>query len=568
MPGRADRIRGVSDVTTYVGARLDAARSPGGVVDVALRGALTVGEELVFDAGQARLAAARDAVEASLAGLLRGRAAITLLLGARSISPRIWTIHGAVGDDVQPAVRSILELAIQKHATWRCSGRDLERMPSFLPGHLAVLAKAFALSEVYAGLLVTERRVCKGQSHTVSSVSPLGFDTDDDSEVARLIEITEARSTASDDLLSMFGTISAGGAPAEVPFILAASWVPPSDVIDGTGFAVELTDAGQTIRTADRTTRRGFIDGLGPFQESVAEYDQSLRATAGYGLIDLHAVQHLMSIAILERYVGEPSLPPAVEFLGLALVPPEVSILFRDINGTHPYDAMEPGRAPTMDSMGRAFDRLLADPKQIELDSPQVRQPLLSLNEQELVYDLSAASLFSPMFIETTLEGQARQDFAKDFEKRTHASIADLGVQPWPSGRAIKKAGRWLTDVDASVLVGSLLVVADCYSSPWTRDLDRGHIKRVRSRADHLVGKLEKWQRQWLGITQHHPELLPSGVDQVLPVVVTSGPEWIPSERQNLWLTPSVPAILTGLELRRLLRPVPRQLDPHLLRVP
>jgi hypothetical protein len=71
----------------------------------------------------------------------------------------------------------------------------------------------------------------------------------------------------------------------------------------------------------------------------------------------------------------------------------------------------------------------------------------------------------------------------------------------------------------------------------------------VRNRANNLVAKLEKWQRQWAGIAAHHPDLLPDGVEFILPLVVTATPEWIPSDSAHLWLGPTVPALLTVAEL-------------------
>lgn len=171
-----------------------------------------------------------------------------------------------------------------------------------------------------------------------------------------------------------------------------------------------------------------------------------------------------------------------------------------------------------------------------------------------LLYDLANASLFRPLFIEQVLSQAERQEFAKDFEVRTHARLADLGSQPWPSGRRLRVGSAELTDADASVQIGSLLVVVDCYSSPWTKDLDVGSHRAVRNRAANLIAKLEKWQDQWRDIAASHPGLLPEGVETILPVVVTSTAEWIPSEDRHLWLDPAIPALLTVTELHAFLQ--------------
>lgn len=549
----AKRIHGVSDVTTYVGKRFEAARRPGSPLDLAFRPDLEIGQRLEGADGQQRVERARNRIERLMSETLRGLDAMTMLLAARSISPRVWALLDHHGDQVQPGVRHTLELAIRKHATWKPSARQMEVVPSFLPGHLTALAKVFIYAEAYAGLMATERRVCKGQAHTVSALAPLEFDAAAGA-VHRLIEVLDSRAVSAEDPLASFGSVSSGRRPQGLPpYILGAELVLPSEVIDYTGvyFAQESTSNGRIVRTADRTTRWGFIEDVGAFQQAVAPYDKSLRTSAGYGLVDMHAVEHLASLAILEEYIGR-DLPPVLELLGFAVVPPVFLRMMRDISETHPYDSMSSDLVPTLVSLSKAYDRLIVHTADIDLSNPTVVPPFIDIPGGAIVFDLAAASLFGPLYLQQTLDEADRQAFTKDFEVRTHAMLADLGDQPWAYGHPLRVDGRDFTDADASIQVGDLFVVVDCFSSPWNRHLDSGSHPKVRNRADNLVRKLEKWQRQWSEIASAHAGLLPPEVDRVLPVVVTAGPEWVPSEAPHLWLQPSLPAIVTAQELHEL----------------
>lgn len=545
------RIKSVSDVTSFVAARLAPFRGPNGIVHSTIDPYLQVGATLEGRDGYNALDEARTSLEDQLAETLRSVDALSLFFAARCISPRLWTSLDN-GDAVHGNVRSILELAIQKHGRWHSARRDLSRMPAFLPSQLTVLAKAFVLSEAYANLLPVQRRVAKGQQHRITSTAPLDFEADH-GELDRLIARLDRRWMASADPLATYGTISAASdGPTTVPLVIGARHVEPSEVLDAMGdFAIEHLEDGTPIRSADRVTRWGFIADLEEHQTAVAPFDDAMRQAAGCGLIDLHAVQHLVSIAIVESL--DAAVPLPMDLLGLAEVPPQAMTLWRDVSGTHPYDRLGPALAPTPESVLTALDRLIVDPVAIDLANPTVRRPLIFVGEVQMIYDLSVASLFTPLDLEGQLTEAERQAFTKSFEARTHQSLADLGIQPWPSGRELKTDGKTLTDVDASVQIGSTLVVADCYSSPWSRGLDLGENRLVRNRADHLVRKIGKWQRLWRNVAAAHCDLLPDGVEAVVPVVATAGPEWVPSEAPNLWFEDDVPTIITVPELRRLM---------------
>jgi hypothetical protein len=548
---RANRVKGIDAVTSYVARRFTAARSSRGLLERTLQPSLAGYEVLNGPDGYQIANAARITLEQEIAKACNGFDALVLFAAARSISPRIWTLLGPSGDDVQVGVRAVLELGIQKYAKWKPSTRQLENMPGFLPAHLEVLGKVFALSEAYAGMLATLRRLAKGQRVEVRCVAPLEL-VNEESDVGELIARLDRRHGAEDDPLASFGTVADSLVDEmPIPFLLAAALVAPSEVLTTArgDFAVETLETGRLVRTADRVTRWGFIGNLQHFQRSVEAYDAALRDSVGFGLIDLHAVEHLSSIAILERYGGPESLPDCLVLLGLVPLPEEASILYEAVAGTHPYDEMDMDHRPTPESLSRAFDHLVASPTLLDLTNPTVRRPLSQISPSKYVCDLTAVSLFSPLWVERGLSEDQRQKLTRGFEWRAHTMLSRLGEQPWTSGRVLKAGSHVLTDVDASVQIGDLLVVGDCYSSPWSHELDVGTHSKVRNRAQALVAKAEKWQRQWREIATDYSSLLPAGVGRILPVVLTASAEWVPSLDAHLWLSDEVPIILTANEL-------------------
>lgn len=184
----------------------------------------------------------------------------------------------------------------------------------------------------------------------------------------------------------------------------------------------------------------------------------------------------------MERYGGPESLPDCLSLLGLVPLPEEASILYEAVAGTHPYDEMDRDHRPTPASLSRAFDHMVASPTLLDLTNPTVRRPLLQIGLSKYVYDLTAVSLFSPLWVERGLSEDQRQTLTKGFESRAHNMLARLGEQPWTTGRALKAGSRVLTDVDASIQIGDLLVVGDCYSSPWSHALDVGTHSKVEPR--------------------------------------------------------------------------------------
>lgn len=69
-----------------------------------------------------------------------------------------------------------------------------------------MIARAFVLAEGYAALLAVERRVCKGQTQTVTSVAPFDCVIDEGCQLDRLIDLLDSRCEREADPLSQYGT--------------------------------------------------------------------------------------------------------------------------------------------------------------------------------------------------------------------------------------------------------------------------------------------------------------------------------------------------------------------------
>ena len=562
-------MSGVDDVTTPVAGRFATLRRAGGTLDCVLRAHLTSGERLEGSVGYAKIRASMDALESEIRRTLARAQAVRIFLAARCLSPRLWTHLGSAGDRIQPRIRSTVESAILKYGRWAGSPPQLVKLPRFRRDEMHIVAQAFVLGEAYANLHVSLRRVAKGEPQLVSPGSSVDVGPVQ-SPAGPLIDRLELRYANDYDPMNRYGTISESNANLDdPPLLLGATFVLPSELIDEQGNWTSGTwHDDRLIRQADRAAQWGWIDGRAALSPSIRAYDSAVRKAVGFGLIDLFAVQHLISLAVLETHSPE-TLPEPLELLGVTELPDATPEYFHAVRGTYPYDQLADAESPTPETLERAFVHLLVDPPSIDLTNIAHPKPLMHLGAQRFVYDLCHASAFSPLALDHQLDEQNRQNVTKGFERLTHSLLAACGPQPWPAGRTVRQVGtrQILTDVDASVQVGNVLIVVDCFSSPWNQALDRGDHSKVRSRADRLLDKVSKWQRQWNDIAARQPETLPTGVTAVLPVVATPAPEWIPSDDPTYWLTDSLPAALTSAELLTALQSGDLKSIRHLIQV-
>lgn len=104
------------------------------------------------------------------------------------------------------------------------------------------------------------------------------------------------------------------------------------------------------------------------------------------------------------------------------------------------------------------------------------------------------------------------------------------------------------------MIIGDLLVAVDCWRSPWSALLDSGESRPTSSRALNLARKVQEWDSKWQRIIDSDSAwLTDQGVQHVMPVVVTPGPEWIAEDDAQLSFTPDVPRACTVAELEQVL---------------
>lgn len=306
---------------------------------------------------------------------------------------------------------------------------------------------------------------------------------------------------------------------------------------------------GSRIPLTEIVCRQGIRHDAAEETAAAAPYDTALRRIHGFGVSDLDRVLRAVSGVVFRTW---PRCPRTLERHGFVVTPKPGE---DDIRGVDPPSGRDEATANC--TFWSALDFLDAGRRPPALDQPLLRRPLRRLGPFVL-YDCVDLGPVGPLLWDIPLDDTIRRRLSREFERGVYELIGRLGSQPWPPGRLVRHGGKHITDVDASVQIDDVLVVVDCYSSPWSPKLDSGSHAATRNRGHHLLDKLDKWDGQWRDIVQQRILAFPQGTSSVLPVVVTSGPEWVPSAAETYWLTATMPRICTAEELERYLRTAPR----------
>lgn len=547
-------VIGVDEVTRAVSKQLELERQESSQLSQLLRTLVGTGDSLVGDAGFEVAVRLCVALEEKLQALLEGRDGLKLFAALRHVSPRLWA-RAQDADGVHRAARHTAEIAVHRYATWPDRVRLPYGLPKWSPQFLPRVAAVLASAEAFANTLSVRRRIAKGQVAHIRSVSPLLFDcVDARAGLDRLIAIRDERAVRDRNLLASLGGVltPSGGSivPLEEQRIIAVEWVDPAEylaALESGRLPMEHMGDGAVIPLFERICRQGFISDVDARRVQLFDLDEALRPAFGFGVADLDAVMECLTNKVLDLW----RVPPrTLDYHGFVVMPPPseedlLSMLALDRYSTEPPEPL------TLTSMRAALAYLDAGRTDVELTQPLQQRPLRHMGNA-LLYDAANVVVGRSLW-DAPLPEAARRRMTYAFEDRVHAPLAKFGHQPWASGKIIKVAGKSFTDVDASVVAGSTLVVVDCYGSLWSSALDEGSHRETRNRAERLVEKLRKWDQQWSVLALDHPDLFPEGVNTVLPVVVTASAEWLHLEDSELWFTEKVPRICTIGELSRVL---------------
>lgn len=489
--------------------------------------------------------------------LLRGRDGLTYFTALRHLSPRLWVVSALAHE----STRFTAEAAVNRFADWSRPPPFPYEPPGWTGATLRRVATLLVLAESFASTASNRRRIAKGQLVEVVSTAPLDFKRDDNTELGHLIRTRDARVQADSNSLASLGGLFVSmahhdhGVPGKPP-LLASEWVPPSEFafrLNGAQEPWETFADGLRVPLREVVCRQGIRHDAAEEAAAVAPYDAALRGIHDFGVADLDRVLRAVSGVVLRTWG---TCPRTLERHGFVIAPLPSEEDIRRVDS-------EPGReeATAMRAYSAALAFLDAGRHPTTLDQPLLRRPLRTLGSL-VVYDCLDVGPVGPLLWDIPIDDALRRHLSRQFETAVHTLLGGLGTQPWPSGRIVRYKGQHVTDVDASVQIGDLMVVVDCYSSPWSPALDSGSHAATRNRAQSLLEKLDKWDAQWRNMVDRGIVRFPAGTSAVLPVVVTSGPEWIPSGAETYWLSSTMPRICTAEELKRYLIAEPRA-APH-----
>lgn len=534
----------IFSLTTQVGQELDADRRPQAYVNRVLSRYLSEGQVLDGELGAQTLLLLLQALSRELEQLLRRKPGPYLLQDERHVSQRLWTKQALIGSDVSAATRNTAEAAIRRFASFTNIGPR-----SAWTTDPRTIARLLHLAELFSNALAMYRRVCKGQLVTIRS--PVDFDAkpdDEDSEIGSLIAIRDRRAHQYTNLLGPLGQLSETSdvdGPIEV---LAAEWSDPRNIVTaGRRWAERELVHGTQIPEHDALVTTGYLAGVSDLLTALEPFDDALLEQVGCRSTDILWMMHIFALFATR---GEPQdVDVRVVTSGLLRASwPKSHDLWLLCNLIE--EATTTKHTPTVKSLNRAADLLVSTPAAASLTDPLCQQPIIRTRGGFLYDSIAANGLTRIIVSQVELSEPMRYGSTRMFENQVHAALGRLGPQPLPSGAELKRGGRSLTDVDASVLLeGHLLIVVDCYSSPWTEVLDRGDYRNTRNRSSSLRAKLDAWDRKWRSIATGGPVPSLLGVDRVLPVVVTADPEWIDSSARSYWLDQDTPRMCTTAEI-------------------
>lgn len=542
------RYLAAADVSERVKRKWFSWRRTGSLPDLLRRG-LAESTELVGPRGYAVVQTTLDALDDEFYRLLHNQPAVELWTCLRHVSPGYWAVSGW---DTHQGVRRIAELAVEKFGRWD----GFTTLPySWSDSHVRVAGRCLALAEAYYNLLSARRRIAKGQTAVVAEWGPLWIDFTDDSDLDRLIDVRDRRSGADRNPFARLGSVAppvrhprTTRRPARVTAWFADPNAPLDIEAVAAGARVVRTSYGIPMWKDDVVTDWADTPNARDLEDWCRPYDEALTLDLGYTMRDLLAVHALLTEALFPGFDPGTLIPSQLEFCGYGMLPRSA------------FDASGAGQAAqriglvdwakvTPASATAAFDGLCKSPESAELRRLG-RRPVWCQGGAMLI-DFVSFDLEYHLVNHLASKGYFKDTNPFDFERRVHAALAAFGRQPVAQGRKVTRLdGTEITDIDASVVIGTTLVAVDCFSSPWRDDLDEGTHGATRNRLTEVKKKLRDWDRKMGELCDLAPAWLSeAGVAEVFPVVVTATPEWIDESDDYWWLSPEIPRACTPEEL-------------------
>lgn len=547
----------VDDLTRSVFEAMSTERNADSYLAHLIGDFLAPGDGLSKAAGTSQARAALEAVaawaeeRAASAGSL-----LSVFRILRAVSPRIWASAAAENNHVGLAVRSIAEVLTLAAGELEAIEGPPGRLVS--QGDAAVAGIVLAGAEAYSNLAAAHRCVAKGQLCQVESLGPLMFHTPGDQAVSRLIAIRDKRINDFTDDLGTAGFISGSQIEGyDGVLIIGAQATDPAELIDDARTdrpAIRTSlSTGETIWLWERSAQWSFQHGLNGAMARLQPYEPLLQAALGCRIGDMLAVLQGISVEQLEAWELYPGVPRDLDLNGYFFAPHPDAAAFERFRLRANENRLAGADQMTTQTLTNALDALTVRRNRVDPALPFARLPLVECGDWLLV-DATATRLSGPLQ-RIEVPDRARDGFAQSLEAQVHEQLAPLGEQPFPPSRNIQSdTGMTRSDLDASVIIGNVLVAVDCYGSPWSARLDLGDWSPTSSRARNLAQKVRDWDAKWSRfLAEGCNWLSPHGIQFVLPAVVTPGPEWFADDDQELWFTPATPRACTVVELKAVL---------------
>lgn len=548
----------VSTITTAVGKRLPAARS---ALLRVYSAHIVPGNTLEGQKGAERLDELRHAIEHEFARALDGRDGWPLITSLRRLSRRMWVLDAH--NPTEHATRLTAELAVHKWATWSGQVDDPDGQHwGSSDAAFDNLAAVIVLAEAVADVLAWRRSVNKGVTAVMLRDGlTLSTSSSSDEVLDRLIRHRDRRAAGHAQPLGVIGLqglVEDLDGPAR---IITARWRHVSELIDPRAGNIDLRRKitfGLLYRLPahDLLADWGWQAGIGELLKLAEPLADTIRKKHGCHLADIIALLDDLSTRLRRRAGPTWWLYERLLRYGYACARWPAESELRQIPHIAVSRGLQGSEHVTADGVRAAARLVVWTATGAELHAPTMTKPIAQLGDW-YAYDAPGYGDFVLSVVADASRGSgdsALRPRTEAFEAQVHNRLSAAGAQPFPPARQVLN----ITDLDASVVTDGVLVAVDCYSSPWSAELDRGDYNVTRNRATDLRDKLERWHAKWTRIAASQSALMSLKSDEnsitaVLPVVVTVEPEWVLTEDTFFWLNDDVPRICTVEELVKLL---------------
>ena len=195
----------------------------------------------------------------------------------------------------------------------------------------------------------------------------------------------------------------------------------------------------------------------------------------------------------------------------------------------------------------------------IDLWTRGPRKIFINFSENFMIVDYSGLfSLISTIMLPIARKsGETGNKKSAHFEIMINNKIKDIFGQKshWIGRTEVKNHKKEVKEIDASFFINEFLFILECKSINVSFGFDMGDKKSLEFRKSKLEEALEEVNNKALFIAQNKDDLnkrLPVGIKYIIPIVVSSFPEYIWEKSDDLFISDDLPRILTIDDLKHI----------------